>query len=38
MRNIRRENPDNCELIFEESYNLNIFKNNLKLGKVFLCN
>ena len=38
MRNIRRENPDNCELIFEESYNLNIFKNNLKLGEVFLCN
>jgi hypothetical protein len=38
MRNLRRENPDNCELIFEESYNLNLFKNKLKLGEVFLCN
>ena len=38
MRNLRRENPDNCELIFEESYNLNLFKNKLKLGEVFVCN
>lgn len=37
-RNIRRENPDNCELIFEERYNLNLFANNLTMGKVFLCN
>ena len=38
MRNIRRENPDNCEFIFEESYNLNLFNNRLKLGEVYLCN
>ena len=38
MRNIRRENPDNCELIFEENYNLNILGTKLKLGEVFLCN
>ena len=37
-RNIRRENPDNCEFIFEESYNLNLFNNRLKLGEVYLCN
>ena len=38
MRNLRRDNPDNCKLIFEENYNLNIFSNNLKLGKVYICN
>jgi len=38
MRNLRRENPDNCELIFEENYNLNLFTKKLKLGEVFLCN
>jgi hypothetical protein len=38
MRNIRRENPDNCELIIEESYNLNLFGNKLILGEVYLCN
>ena len=38
MRNIRRENPDNCELIIEESYNLNLFKDKLIMGKVFICN
>ena len=38
MRNIRRENPDNCELIFEENYNLNVLVTKLKLGEVFLCN
>ena len=38
MRNIRRENPDNCQLIFEEKYNLNLFSNTLKMGEVYLCN
>jgi len=38
MRNLRRENPDNCKLIFEESYNLNLFINNLKMGEVYVCN
>jgi len=38
MRNIRRENPDNCKLIFNENYNLNLFTNNLKIGEVYLCN
>ena len=37
-RNIRRENPSNCKLIFEESYNLSSFNNNLKMGEVFICN
>ena len=37
-RNIRRENPSNCELIIEESYNLNLFKDKLIMGKVFICN
>ena len=37
-RNIRRENPSNCELIIEESYNLNLFKDKLTMGKVFICN
>ena len=37
-RNIRRENPDNCRLIFEESYNLNLLKNKLKMGEVYICN
>ena len=36
-RNIRRENPDNCRLIFEESYNLNLLKNKLKMGAVYIC-
>ena len=34
----RRENPDNCRLIFEESYNLNLLKNKLKMGEVYICN
>ena len=38
MRNIRRENPDNCKLIFEESYNLNLINKNLEFGEVYLCN
>ena len=38
MRNIRRENPDNCQLIFEEKYNLNLFNNTLKMGEVYVCN
>ena len=38
MRNIRRENPDNCQLIFEEKYNLNLFSNTLKMGEVYVCN
>ena len=37
-RNIRRENPFNCELIIEESYNLNLFRDKLIMGKVFICN
>jgi len=37
-RNIRRENPSNCKLIIEESYNLNLFKDRLILGEVFICN
>ena len=37
-REIRRENPSNCKLIFEESYNLNLFKKNLKMGIVYICN
>ena len=36
MRNIRRENPSNCELIFTEKYNL--LKNKMILGEVFICN
>jgi len=38
MRNIRRENPDDCELIFEESYKLNLFSKKLKMGEVYVCN
>ena len=38
MRNIRRENPDNCELIIEESYNLSLLGNKLILGEGYLCN
>ena len=38
MRNIRRENPDNCQLIYEEKYNLNLFSNTLKMGEVYVCN
>jgi len=38
MRNIRRENPDNCKLIFNENYNLSLFTNKLKIGEVYLCN
>ena len=37
-RNIRRDNPSNCKLIFEEGFNLNIFSNYLKMGEVFICN
>ena len=37
-RLIRRENPSNCKLIIEESYNLNLFKDKLIMGKVFICN
>jgi len=38
MRNIRRENPDNCKLIFEENYNLNLFSKKLRIGEVYICN
>ena len=37
-REIRRENPSSCKLVFEETYNLNLFKNRLKMGEVFICN
>ena len=37
-RNIRRENPSNCKLIFVEEYNLNFVKKNLKMGEVYICN
>ncbi len=36
MRNIRRENPSNCELVFTESYNL--LSNEMILGEVYICN
>ena len=36
MRNLRRENPSNCELVFTESYNL--LSNKMIMGKVFICN
>lgn len=36
MRNIRRENPSNCELVFTENYNL--LNNKMIMGKVFICN
>ena len=37
-RNIRRENPSGCKLVFDESYNINIFSSKLKMGEVYLCN
>ena len=37
-RLIRREDPSNCKLIIEESYNLNLFKDKLIMAKVFICN
>ena len=37
-RNLRRENPAKCELIFEESYKLNLFTKNLNMGEVYICN
>ena len=37
-RNIRRENPSGCKMIFDESYYLNIFSNKLTMGEVYLCN
>lgn len=37
-RNLRRENPSNCDLIFEENYKLNLFYKNLKMGEVYICN
>ena len=37
-REIRREHPDSCKLIFEENYNLNLFKEKLIMGEVYICN
>jgi len=37
-RNIRRENPSNCKLIFEESYKLFPIGQKLKMGEVYICN
>ena len=37
-RNLRRENPAKCELIFKESYKLNLFTKNLNMGEVYICN
>ena len=37
-REIRRENPSGCNLIFEESYNLNLIMKNLKIGMLYICN
>jgi len=37
-RNLRRENPSNCNLVFKESYNLNLFYKKLILGEVYICN
>ena len=37
-RAMRRVHPSDCKLIFEESYNLNLFINKLKMGEVYICN
>ena len=37
-RNIRRDNPSDCSLIFEETYKLNLFQKDLKVGEVYVCN
>ena len=37
-RNLRRENPSNCNLVFKESYNLNLLYKKLILGEVYICN
>ena len=37
-RNIRRENPSNCDIVFEESYNLNLFEKKMVMGEVYICN
>ena len=37
-RNIRRENPSGCKLVFVEEYNLNFVKKNLRMGEVYICN
>ena len=37
-RNIRRENPSNCKLIFDESYKLFPISQKLKMGEVYICN
>ena len=36
-RNLRRENPSKCKLIFEESYKLNVLSKKLKMGEVYIC-
>jgi hypothetical protein len=37
-RNIRRENPSNCKLVFDESYKLFLISQKLKMGEVYICN
>ena len=37
-RNIRRENPSNCKLIFDESYKLYLISQKLVMGEVYFCN
>ena len=37
-RNLRRDNPSNCSLIINESYNILPFSEKLNIGKVFICN
>ena len=37
-RNIRRENPSNCKLVFDESYKLFLTTQKLTMGETYICN
>ena len=38
VRNLKRSNPKDCKLIFEESYNYSFSKQKIKVGKLWYCN
>ena len=38
VRNLKRSNPKDCKLIFEESYNYSFSKQKIKVGNLWYCN
>ncbi len=37
VRNVKRSNPKDCELIFNETYNYTFYKKDISVGTLWFC-